>query len=252
MPTPFSHLAVAQRLLDEPTLDPAHRVLLGRQRAAFLLGSVAADARVGAGTPRSATHFYHYVQHMNAMPPWRVMMEAHPVLWSPVDDAHEAFIAGYVAHLAMDEIWSRRMVAPYFVGGAWGDQRLRFVMLHVILIVLDERDERMLAGWQAEALGQAVPRNWLPFLPDAALIDWRDLIYQQIRPGGISLTLNIFGQRAGKTPQELRQLLDSEQAMYEQLWQYVPQAYLAEVEQAMYAHCVSQMAAFLTRQTAWP
>lgn len=252
MPTPFSHLAVAQRLLNDPAVSDDHRALLNRQRPAFLLGSIAADARVEAGTPRSATHFYHYVQEMDDIPPWRVMMAAHPSLWTPFDDAHAAFIAGYVAHLAMDEIWSRRMVAPCFVGGEWGDKHLRFVMLHIILIVMDERDEKSLETWQSEALVQGVPHEWLPFLPDPNLKNWRDLIYQQIIPNGRSQTLEIFGGRAGLTPAELRALLDSPELMHDSLWQYVPQAYLVEVEAAIYAHCVSQLTTYLDGPTDLP
>lgn len=252
MPTPFSHLAVAQRLLVDPVVSDHHRALLNRQRPAFLLGSIAADARVEAGTPRAATHFYHYVQEMDDTPPWRVMMETHPNLWTPKDEAHAAFIAGYVHHLAMDEIWSRRMVAPHFVGGLWGDKHQRFVMLHVILIVMDERDEKKLEAWQAEALGHAVPRQWLKFLPDANLTNWRDLIYQQIAQGGHSQTLEIFGSRAGLTPLELRALLDSPRRMDEALWQHISQAYLAEVEVEMYAHCVSQLTHYLDGRLALP
>lgn len=252
MPTPFSHLAVAQRLLVDSAIPDYHRALLDGQRPAFLLGSIAADARVEAGTPRAATHFYHYVQEMDEIPPWRVMMDAHPALWTPKDDAHAAFIAGYVHHLAMDEIWSRRMVAPCFFGGAWGDKQLRFVMLHVILIVMDERDEKTLEPWQAEALGRANPDQWLAFLPDSNLANWRDLIYQQIRAEGRSQTLEIFGPRAGLTPLELRTLLDSPALMQQNLWENVPQAYLAEVEVEMYGHCVSQLTAYLDERLSAP
>lgn len=252
MPTPFSHLAIAQRLLADPALSEDIRALLIRQRPAFLLGSIAADARVEAGTPRSATHFYHYVQEMDETPPWRVMLETHPSLWSPEDEAHAAFLAGYVHHLAMDEMWSRRMVAPYFVGGQWGDKHQRFVMLHVILIVMDERDVVTLEPWQSEALGRAMPHNWLPFLPDTNLLNWRDLIHQQIRPGGRSQTLEIFGSRAGLTPPELRGLLDSPDKMYEGLWQHIPPDYWTMVEAEMYAHCLSQLTAYMTRLTARP
>jgi hypothetical protein len=187
---------------------------------------------------------------MDETPPWRVMMTAYPTLWTPKDEAHVAFIAGYVHHLAMDEIWSRKMVSPCFVGGQWGDKHLRFVMLHVILIVMDERDEKTLKAWQSEALGRAIPDDWLPFLPDPNLLNWRDLIHQQIIPSGRSQTLEIFGSRAGLTPPELRALLDSPEQMNESLWQYVPPAYLAEVEVDMYAHCVSQMTAYLDERAS--
>lgn len=249
MPTPFSHLAVAQRLLDDPLLSADHRALMRRELGAFLLGSVAADARIEAGAPRAATHFYEYSQHMTEEMPWEAMMRLNPSLWEPHDDAHAAFVAGYVGHLSMDEIWSRRMVGPHFVGREWAESEHRWVMLHVILIVMDERDVRLIATGLGEALSAAAPQAWAPFLPDSDLIRWRDLVAGQLLPGGRSLTLEIFGPRAGRTPEQLRQLLDDPDRMHESLWRHIPRDLLAETETAMYAHAVTQVAAYFNQAT---
>ncbi|MBK9122209.1 MAG: zinc dependent phospholipase C family protein [Chloroflexi bacterium] len=249
MPTPFSHLAVARRLLEEPILAADQRSLLRRELPAFLLGSVAADARIEAGAPRAATHFYEYSQHMTDEMPWEAMMRLNPSLWEPYDDAHAAFVAGYVGHLSMDEIWSRQMVGPHFVNRDWSDREHRWVMLHVILIVMDERDVQAIAKGQGEALSSAHPRAWAPFLPDPDLIRWRDLVAGQLLPGGRSLTLDIFGPRAGRTADQLRQLLDDPGRMHSSLWRYISQDFLAETETAMYAHVVSQVALYLSQAT---
>lgn len=249
MPTPFSHLAVAQRLLEEPILAADQRSLLRRELGAFLLGSVAADARIEAGAPRAATHFYEYSQHMTDEMPWEAMVRLNPSLWEPHDDAHAAFVAGYVGHLSMDEIWSRRMVGPHFVGREWADREHRWVMLHVILIVMDERDVLSIAEGQGEALGSAQPRAWAPSLPDSDLMRWRDLVANQLLPGGHSLTLDIFGPRAGRTADQLRSLLDDPDRMHDSLWQHISRGLLAETETAMYAHVVSQVATYLNQAT---
>lgn len=245
MPTPFTHLAVAQRLLDDPSLALEHRELFRRELGAFLLGNVAADARNESGSPRAATHFYDYAQDMDEHMPWEVMLQHNPSLWEPHDEAHTAFVAGYVAHLSMDEIWSRQMVGPQFLVRDWATRSHRWVMLHVILIHMDERDERQLAPWQAESLAAAEPHGWTHFLSDASLSNWRDLVADQIRPGGHSQTLEIFGARANRTPEQLRALLDNPSEMDAALWQFIPQQVLASTEADMYSHALTQTAAYL-------
>jgi len=248
MPTPFTHLEIAQRLLCDGEIPQATRDLLTRERGAFLLGSIAADARVGSGAPRDRTHFYAYGQDI-VEHPWRVMIQKNPGLMQPKTDAHRAFIAGYVAHLSVDESWSLNMVGPHFVAREWGDQAFRFYMLHIILIYMDERDLARLEGWQAESLHTAIPQQWLNFMTDADLAHWRDLIDAQIAPDGKSQTLLIFGSRIGKTPDELRAFLDSPDEMQAGLWTHIPRPILAEIEALMYIHARTQMMHYLDEST---
>lgn len=248
MPTPFTHLQIAQRLLGDEALDQHHRDALSSdrdgERGAFLLGSVAADARVGAGIPRDRTHFYAYGQDI-VEHPWQVMLRLNPGLRQPHNAAHRAFIAGYVAHLAVDEYWSRHMVAPHFFTSEWGDRASRFLMLHVILVVMDERDLRQLQPWQPEVLKSARPQRWLPFMTDYDLGVWQKIIYEQIRPGGQSETLVIFGSRINRTPAEMRAILDSPATLQARLWDNIPPAIHAEVEVGMYAFARDQMQLYL-------
>lgn len=244
MPTPFTHLEIAQRLLRDTNLSTHIRSLLSDQVGPFLLGSVAADARVGAKVPREETHFYAYgediVDH-----PWRMMMRKYPDLLHPHDNAHRVFVAGYVAHLAVDEIWSRYMVAPHFAGREWGERAFRFYMLHIILIYMDERDLTLLEDWQADQLKAAEPDNWLPFTDDDSLRAWQTLIYEQIVKDGKSRTLEIFGGRIGKEPAEMRAFLDSPSDMQAGLWDHISPDILAQTEARMYAHARDQLTIYL-------
>ncbi len=242
MPTPFTHLHAAQRLLTDALLPAAARDLLAAERPAFLLGSVAADARVASGR-RADTHFYAYDEPLREHP-WRAMLQQHPALCAPTSAAQRAFVAGYVAHLCMDEIWSLDMLAPYFAQGTWLTASERFFMLHIILIYMDERDYCALAGWQRGALLAAQPADWLPFMPDAVLRGWRDFIAQQLPPGR-SQTLAVFGGRIQRAAADFRALLDSPAAMQANLWDHVPPSALAAVEARMYAFAREQMLAYL-------
>lgn len=244
MPTPFTHLEIAQRLLDDAAISAPVQAELMRERGAYLLGSVAADARVGSGMPREHTHFYHYSRPITEHP-WRVMVDQHPRLLAPRTPAERAFVAGYVAHLSVDEIWSLRMVGPQFAAREWANRPFRFYMLHMILIYMDERDYARLCDWQPDALAAARPDDWLPFIGDNDLSAWQHLIYEQIKPDGSSRTFEIFGERIGKEPDEMRDFLHDEAAMQSGLWDHVTPETLAQVEFEAYRHARAQMVHYL-------
>jgi len=247
MPTPFTHLALTQRLLHDHDLPHAYRDLLLTYRSAFQLGSIVADARVSSGVGRHVTHFYSYdrpiIEH-----PWRVMLNDHPSLTTPHDDRHFVFLAGYVAHLATDESWALKMVRPKFFIPEWEgvSRRDKFIALHLILVHMDERDEAHIDDWQPDSLAQSMPDKWLPFLSDDILCSWRDLISEQIASTGISQTLAILGKRLSLDPAFLRHILDNPDIMRDRLWQHVPKTLLNTVEKQMYTFTRDQLCHYLT------
>ncbi len=247
MPTPFTHLRIAQRLLVDERLAPRYRELLEHQRPAFQLGGIVADARVASGLSREKTHFYAYGAPITERP-WRQMLRQHPALGQARDDAHLAFLAGYVAHLAADEAWALKMVRPHFWGRDWPgvDRWNKFFALHLILTVMDERDEPLLQDWQAGSLARSEPKAWLPFMGDETLRGWRDMVARQIAPGGVSQTLSIFALRLKRDPTALRATLDDSARLEEVLWRHIPKTLLAEVERQAYAHSRDQLTVYLT------
>lgn len=240
MPTPFTHLETAQHLLIDEQVPAATRAALAKHKPAFLLGNIAADARNNGNLTREATHFYSYDKRMTDHP-WRVMLQQNPTLAHPATADQRAFVAGYVAHLSMDEIWSIHMLGPHFAEADWAAQNIRFLMLHVLLIYMDERDYLKLEPWQPPTLAKAAPHHWLPFMSDETLNGWRDFIDEQITPGGTSQTLEVFGKRINKTPAELRAILDVPAQMQVGLWANVKPEIFATVEADMYAHARQQM-----------
>lgn len=249
MPTPFMHLAAAQRLLADRAVPAKQRRLLNAHSGAYLLGSVVADAHGLAGLRRDESHFYSFDQPMEDHP-WRVMLARYPALKAARDPDWRAFLAGYAMHLSMDEIWSLNMTGPEFADRSWAPRAQRFVMLHILLIALDERDRALLSPSLSDALGAARPQCWLPFLSDDILRQWDSLIYQQIIPGGVSETLEIYGARIGKTPAELRAILDSPQQMQADLWSNVTPETTTRVEAQMYDHARQQMVAYLIESSS--
>lgn len=240
MPTPFTHLETAQRLLVDDRLPADLRTALHAECPAFLMGSIAADARTSAAIRREDTHFYVY-DFPSKTPAWKTMLLKYPSLQPAHNPAHRTFLAGYVGHLAIDEIWSQQMLGPHFTDRQWGDWMQRFVMLHVLLIYMDERDAAQLQPWQPDMLLAAKPEGWTPFLSDTVLADWRDFIGQQIQPGGVRLTLEVMGARIGRMPEQMREILDSPETMQRDLWSHVKHDILAKVESAMYDYALEQI-----------
>lgn len=233
MPTPFMHLALARRLMHDPTLPDAVRQALGAAWGPFLLGSIAPDARVSSGMDRAATHFFEYRPVIDP-PPATAMLRAYPVLRRSrlgSDTAHLAFVAGYAAHLAMDAIWCTDLLFAHF-NDSWGTPRGRWYYLHMLLGTLDQRDRQLLPDDYYNALAGAKPSGWLPFIPDPDLGQWRDLVANQLAPGAASLTLEIFGARINMRADEIAARMDDADYMAE-LWQNIPLTVIAEIERRM-------------------
>lgn len=247
MPTPFTHLQITQQLIADPALPEAYRTQIQANLPAFQLGSIVADARVSSGIGRETTHFYSYENPITEHP-WRIMLAEHPALNQPRDEAHLMFLAGYVAHLATDTAWALKMVRPNFARREWvGVSKMnKFIALHLLLTHMDERDESKLESWQSDSLAQCQPEQWLPFMSDDVLIGWRDLIYHQIMPDGISKTLDIFSKRLVVEPPFLRTILDKPDHMNNWLWQHIDPNFLAYVESLMYCFTRDQLQIYLT------
>lgn len=245
MPTPFTHMLVAQRLLSDSAIPAPQRALLKAHTGAYLLGSVVADAHGLAGLRREDTHFYAFDKPMEDHA-WRVMMARYPALAAVRDPAWCAFLAGYVMHVSMDEIWSLDMTGPEFADREWAPRVQRFLMLHILLIYMDERDLPLLNRRFNRSLHDVPVHHWLPFLDDAIVHQWGEYIYHQVMPGGVSETLEVYGSRLQQSPGDLRAILDSPERMHDELWTHVTPEKTAEVEMLMLDHARTQMVAYLS------
>ncbi|MBL8147773.1 MAG: hypothetical protein JNL34_15450 [Anaerolineae bacterium] len=232
MPTPFTHLASAQRLLDDEGWSAPGRAFLHAHASAFLLGSIAADGHACSALRREDTHFYTYDRPITT-PPSAIMLTRYPALVAPDSAGQRAFVAGYIGHLALDEAWTERVTRPYFIEPAWGSSAERLLMLNVLLAGMDERDRHLLRPNLMAALPGAVPAKWLPFLPDAALIAWRDQVASQLEPGAPSQTLPIVSARTATTVEALRELIHSDEAQNTRLWAHVPRIVVEATEAHM-------------------
>jgi len=91
-----------------------HRVL-EEERGNLYLGSTAPDIRVITRWERGRTHFFD-LSNFDEQSGVAGLFEAHPRLREPGDlsVATTAFVAGYVTHLVMDELWINTIYRPFF------------------------------------------------------------------------------------------------------------------------------------------
>jgi hypothetical protein len=224
MPTPFMHLQMAERILASERLEPDIRNLILTDYPAFYLGNVAPDFQAICDIPREVTHFYD-------LPPNPVsqgydrMLTQHPELASikSLTPNKAAFIAGYTIHLKLDLRWYHDVLIPYFLlSEGWADRRQRFVIHNTLLTYLDMLAVETLPQNAAEILGNAVPNYYLPFAEDSNLISWRDMLVEQLQPGAMLRTIEIYADRLLMSPEEFAANLENPAWMADYVFGKVP------------------------------
>lgn len=89
----------------------ALRDIVRTSRPAYYAGAIAPDARVRNEAAREATHFYHFRDPTTWGMATRRLFRAYPELADPASltDSQAAFVAGYLTHLAADEVFVARL-----------------------------------------------------------------------------------------------------------------------------------------------
>jgi hypothetical protein len=225
MPTPVMHLALAEEILGKDDLSPTIRRLLIQQRGSFLLGNTAPDVQTTSGQARHETHFY-FLPPTTDRPAHETLFAAHPGLAraGSLSPAQAAFIAGYIAHLLLDELWLYDIFLPYFISTEreWGTRRERLFLHNVLRTWMDCGDQQRLNGRVDVALRNVQPRGWLPFVADQHLEAWRDWLVEQLRPGHVVRTAEVFAQRMGVPVDEVKAVLGSPRQMDERIFRHIP------------------------------
>ena len=231
MPTPFYHLSLAEELLSHPGLADAVRQFLETFYGEFLFGNTAPDVQVVSGQAREATHFFSLPIQVNDHPAWKCMLSEHPHLAGAgkLDAAQAAFLAGYLCHLQADWNWVMDIFAPKFGPDCtWGTFSQRLYYHNVLRSYLDLHIVDNLPAGIDTCLSQVAPANWLPFVQDRHLVDWRNFLTPQLEPGGTIQTVEVFSSRQGICAPEYYALLQSEERMEQEIFTQLPLAGVKE------------------------
>ena len=253
MPTPVTHLALAERMLREGTLPVAARRFLSQQRGPFLLGHTAPDVQTISGQSREETHFYTLPPAPDEPgeehgPAHEKLLGAHPALADPASLPPEraAFVAGYIAHILVDDLWLYDIFLPYFRQGhaPWRERSFRH---NVLRTWLDRGDHARLNGTVASSLRQAAPRGWLSFIQDEALQARRDWLVDQLGPGKQLQTAEVFAERMGRSALEIETVLRSPSQMEEHVFGHIPRATVRRYRDVAYSRSTQLIGSYVGR-----
>jgi hypothetical protein len=249
MPTPATHLALAEEMLRRNDLSISTRRHLTQQRGPFLLGHTAPDVKTVSGQRREACHFYT-VPRASDRPACDALFDAYPALArvEALPRSQAAFIAGYIAHLVMDEVWLGDVFERYFLQD-WGPLRERLFLHNVLRTWVDSRDQAKLNGNVAQDLREAEPHDWLPFVDDRNLCVWRDWLVEQLTCGQHMQTAEVFARRMGVPAGEVEAVARSPQQMEKRVFRYVPRSALASFRETVYVRSITLVDSYIGRAT---
>jgi hypothetical protein len=168
MPLLGLHTVIAKEVADRLR----HRVL-DEERGNLYLGSTAPDIHVITRWERGRTHFFD-LSNFDEQSGVASLFEAYPRLRKPGDlsAATSAFVAGYLTHLVMDDLWINTIYRPFFGDRSpmGGDVRAN-IMDRALQFSLDRR-ERIDPELMAHILNEIARSN---LAPDVEVIDGETL-----------------------------------------------------------------------------
>jgi hypothetical protein len=229
MPTPLVHLYVSQQILEEA--DGRVAALLRRRAGDFMLGSIAPDAWWLGGLRRADAHVLPI-----PIPPAASgvidLLDRYPLLRDvhALSAPQAAYVAGYLTHLLLDEIWYHDIFHPFFLAGHDDVPVQRRLLLHNVLRLSleDDLEERVSPAYLL-ALARARIDYALPPIPDATLAILRDRVSVEFLPGGEKQSADVFAQRMGAPVEDLLDILRSPARMKEEVFSRLPAGVLDQV-----------------------
>jgi hypothetical protein len=110
MPALTVHTAIAKDVVDQ-----IGDTVLEERRGALYLGATAPDIRVLTRWARERTHFFD-LNEFEEQSGLAGLFESNPALAKPANLSEEtmSFVAGYITHLVMDEMWITNVYRPFF------------------------------------------------------------------------------------------------------------------------------------------
>ena len=175
MPPLGLHTVVAKEVGDRLR----HRVL-DEERGNLYLGSTAPDIRVITRWERDRTHFFD-LSNFDEQSGVEGLFSAYPRLREPggLGAGTVAFVAGYVTHLVMDELWINTIYRPFFGARSPLGGNLRAnIMDRAIQFSLDrqKRIDRELMAHVLDEVARSDLALEIDFIDGETLHRWRDVI----------------------------------------------------------------------------
>jgi hypothetical protein len=174
MPPLALHMGIAKE-----TFDRLRLAALEADLGAFYLGSTTPDIRAITRWERERTHFFDLNEfgHQDGV---TALFSEHPELADPgqLNTSTRSFMAGYISHLVMDEVWINDIYRPFFGqrSSLGGDARAN-VLDRVLQYELDrqERTKREIMEHVRRELAASALEISVGFIDAESLRRWRDI-----------------------------------------------------------------------------
>lgn len=247
VPSPFTHLTLAQQVLVSPDLPEPTRALLNESLGAFLFGNTAPDFVSHTNRPRASSHFFD-VPMRDRRPAHLRLLEHHPSLsrHRVADPRAVSFLAGYFCHLWVDQLWISNIFEPFFgVSVRRGSFRARLRDHNLLRAHIDLQDESRLTSATRQSLAKHQAQAWLPFATLQELSSWLDHLVSQVGPDGKSRTIEVFSRKSGVSAKRFRERLSSPEFMDQAIFRHLPAGILGGFRMLAVQACVGMTAWYL-------
>jgi len=250
MPNAETHLTAACDLLADPDIVQSFPWLSGESsRAAFLMGAISPDVRAIGGQTREQTHFFT-IPPADDRPAPAVLCADWPQIAHAAQLGldHAAFIAGYMAHLVMDQTWVEMIVMPglFIAGTTWGFQHPNWRLYCILMTYLEYQAGERLPAHATASMVSPRPRGWLPFAADSDLSAWSSRVAKLIDDGGPKVVSSMLSQSCGLTPEAMEAIVLSEAAMSREAYPTIPRAQLLAFEAETARRSRAQVESYLS------
>ncbi len=249
MPNLPMHIHLANEVAEQ--LD---RGYVFDHRGAYYLGSTAPDIRAMTRWPREQTHFAPLsVEEVGTGT--KTMFEMHPELHENMSPASQAFLAGYVCHLAADEVWITSVFRRHFdtaeASRLTDDQVEANIWDRAMQLNMDRQALPQISGC-------AHPESWLscsdknvtmPFFEDGLLTEWKDRVGRfqiwEFTWDRLKGALNRLYRDDENVQKTVERFLDGMPGNMEQLYEKVPEADVSAYQERALAATVAQVREFV-------
>ena len=220
----------------------------------YFLGSTAPDIRAMTRWPREQTHFAP-LSVAEVGTGTRTMFRMHPELAEDMTPASRAFLAGYVCHLAADEIWITSVFRPHFDTAE--ESRLTNDQIEANIW-----DRAMQLDLDRQALpqinGDIHPEKWLacsehnvsmPFFEEGLLTEWKDRVGRfqvwEFTWDRLKGALNRLYRDDEDVQRTVERFLEGMPHSLERVYEKVPEAEVSAYQERALAATIAQVREFV-------
>ncbi len=225
MPPLALHMGIAKELAD----GLRHKAL-DADLGAYYLGSTTPDIWITTRWDRRRTHFFD-LNELGDQGAVAALFDEHPELAASghLNPSTRSFVAGYVSHLVMDEVWITEIYRPFFGPGSpcGGDTRAN-LLDRVLQYELDrrERAKRETMDHVRHEMAASPLDIHVAFIDEESLRRWRDIAVEVAGHGPDWKSFRYLAGRYLKeygigTPEDLEQFMRGVPEMLEEAVRHV-------------------------------